>query len=128
MKKQIHIFNRSFSFGISFKSLFASAIIATFPTVALAGPSVGIGYSDIGLSGHSGRPGVTLTAGNLYSNNVVATGAASFARGFYGFHADLGKLIPTGIAGTSFTPYASLGFLNLNYQQAQFTPSGSSSD
>ena len=121
--KNRHIFNRSFAFGISIKALIASAIIATFPAVAIAGPSLGLGYSDIGLSGHSGRPGVTLTAGNLYSNNVVATGAATLASNYYGFHADLGKLIPTGIAGTSFTPYASLGFLNLNYQQAQFTPS-----
>lgn len=113
--KNRHIFNRSFAFGISRKALIAMAILATFPAVAIAGPSVGLGYSNIGLSGHSGRPGVTITAGNLYSNNVVASGSASFARGYYGFNADLGKLIPAG--GVSFEPYVSLGFLNLNYNQ-----------
>ena len=113
--KNRHIFNRSIQFGISRKSLVAMAICATFPAVALAGPSVGIGYGDIGLTGHSGRPGITVTAGNLYSNNVViASGQATFARGYYGLHADLGKLIPT--SGTvTFEPYLSLGFLNLNY-------------
>lgn len=116
MKK--HIFSRSICFGISRRALIAMAITATFPAVALAGPSVGIGYSDIGLTGHSGRPGITVTAGNLYSNNVIASGQATFARGYYGLHADLGKLIPTN--GTvSFEPYISLGFINLNYQQQQ---------
>ena len=115
-----HIFNRSFAFGISPKALIASAIIATFPAVALAGPSVGIGYSDIGLSGHSGRPGVTVTAGNLYSNNVVASGSAALASNYCGFHSDLGKLVPTD--GTvSFEPYVSLGLVNMNYNQ-QFQP------
>lgn len=109
-----HIFNRSIQLGISRKAMVAMAICATFPAVALAGPSVGLGYSNIGLSGHAGRPGVSITAGNLYSNNVVATGSATVARGFYGMNADLGKMIPTG--GTvSFEPYLSLGFLNLNY-------------
>ena len=116
MKK--HIFNRSVQFGISKKALIAMAITATFPALALAGPSLGIGYSDIGLAGHSGRPGVSLSAGNLYSNNVIASGNARIARGYYGFHADLGKLIPTG--GTvSFEPYLSMGFLNLNYNQTE---------
>lgn len=114
MKK--HIFNRTFAFGISRKALVAMAVCATFPVVALAGPSAGLGYSDIGMTGHSGRPGVTVTAGNLYSNRVVASGSASVARGFYSMNASLGKLIPTG--GTvSFEPYISMGFLNLNYQQ-----------
>lgn len=114
--KNRHIFNKSFTFGISRKALVASVIIATFPAVAFAGPSVGLGYSNVGLSGHAGRPGVTLTAGNLYRNNVVASGSVSFARGYYAMNANLGKMIPTG--GTvSFEPYVSLGFLNLNYQQ-----------
>lgn len=126
--KNRHIFNRSIQFGISRKALVAMAIIGTFPAVALAGPSLGIGYTNISLSGHSGRPGVTLSAGNLYKNNVIASGSASFSRGYYGFHADLGKLIPT--SGTvSFEPYLSLGFLNLNYNQAKtgYTSTTSSS-
>ena len=65
MKK--HIGNKTFAFGISRRALIAMAITATFPAVALAGPSVGIGYSNIGMTGHSGRPGVSLSAGNLYS-------------------------------------------------------------
>jgi hypothetical protein len=105
------------------KQIIIAAVLSIAPAIAFAGPSVGIGYSNVGLSGHAGRPGVTITAGNLYSNNVVASGSASVARGLFGFHANLGKLIPTGIAGTSFTPYLSAGFLNLNYQQAHFTPS-----
>ena len=112
-----HIFNRTFAFGISRKALVASAIIATFPAVALAGPSVGLGYSDIGLSGHSGRPGVTVTAGNLYSNNVVASGSASFARGFYSMNASIGKLIPAG--GVSFVPYLGMDFISMNYNQQE---------
>ncbi|OCB03906.1 hypothetical protein BBC27_05790 [Acidithiobacillus ferrivorans] len=93
----------------------AAAVLLIIPAVALAGPSVALGYSDIGLSGHSGRPGVQITAGNLYSNNVVASGGAEFARGYYGFHAELGKMISAG--GVSFTPYVSMGFLSLNYSQ-----------
>ena len=119
--KNRHVFNRSFAFGISRKSIFASVVsVAIFgiPALAVAGPSVGLGYSDIGLSGHAGRPGVTLTAGNLYRNNVVASGSATFARGYYGMNADLGKMVPTG--GTVlFEPYVSLGFLNLNYNQPE---------
>ncbi len=116
MKKQ-HIGNRSFVFGVSHKAILASAICLTFPAIAFAGPSLGIAYSDVGLSGHSGRPGVSISAGNLYSNNVVATGSATFARGFYGVSANLGKLIPAG--GVSFEPYVSLGFLNLNFNQQE---------
>lgn len=96
--------------------IIAAVIAASFiPVVAFAGPSLGIGYSDVGLSGHAGRPGVTLSAGNLYSNNVVASGSASFARGYYQMNASLGKLIPAG--GVSFEPYLSMGFLSLNYNQ-----------
>ena len=102
------------------KQIIIAVVLSLTPLAAFAGPSLGIAYSNVGLSGHSGRPGIQISAGNLYSNNVVATGSATFARGFYGVHADLGKLIPAG--GVSFTPYASLGFLNLNYQQ-QFQPS-----
>ena len=99
------------------KQIIAVAVIASFiPAVAFAGPSVGIAYSNVGLSGHAGRPGVTLTAGNLYSNNVVASGSASFARGFYSMNASLGKLIPTG-GSVSFEPYVGMDFLSLNYNQ-----------
>lgn len=94
-----------------------AVVLAAFPAVALAGPIVGLGYSDIGLSGHSGRPGVTLTAGNLYRNNAVASGSATFARGYYQMDASLGKIIQT--RGTvSFEPYLSAGFLNLNSTQS----------
>jgi hypothetical protein len=112
-----HIFNRSIQFGISRKALVAMAICATFPAVAFAGPSFGLGYSNVGLSGHAGRPGITLTAGNLYRNNVVASGSASFAHGFYSMDASIGKLIPAG--GVSFIPYVGMDFLNLNYSQPQ---------
>jgi hypothetical protein len=115
--KNRHIFNRSIQFGISRKALVAMAIIGTFPAVAMAGPSVGLGYSDIGITGHAGRPGVTLTAGNLYRNNVVASGSATVARGYYGMNAALGKMLPAG--GVSFEPYIGLGFLNLNYNQSE---------
>lgn len=94
------------------------AVLAAFPCVAMAGPVIGLGYSNIGLTGHAGRPGVQISAGNLYPHNVVASGSATFAHGYYGFNADLGKIIPTN--GTvSFEPYASLGFLNLNYNQQE---------
>lgn len=102
------------------KQIIITAAVLSFitPLAAFAGPSVGIAYSNVGLSGHAGRPGVTLSAGNLYSNNVVATGAATIAGNYYGFHADMGKLIPTN--GTvSFEPYASLGLVNMNYRQFQ---------
>ena len=97
------------------KQIVVAAVLSLAPLAAFAGPSLGIGYTNIGLSGHPGRPGVTLTAGNLYSNNVMATGSATLANGYYGFHADLGKLIPAG--GVSFKPYLSMGFLSLNYNQ-----------
>ena len=97
--------------------IIAAAVLAALPAVAFAGPSVGLGYSDVGLSGHSGRPGIQIGAGNLYSNNVVASGSATFARGFYGVSANLGKLIPAG--GVSFEPYVSMGFLNLNFNQQE---------
>ena len=100
------------------KQIITAAILFTIiPAVAVAGPLVGIGYADIGLSGHSGRPGVTVTAGNLYSNNVVASGSASFARGFYSMNVSVGKLIPAG--GVSFVPYLGTDFLNLNYNQQE---------
>lgn len=116
-----HIFNKSFAFGISQKALVAMAIIATFPTVAMAGPSIGLGYSDIGLSGHSGRPGVTIDAGNLYKNAVIASSSATAARGFYSMNASIGKLVPAG--GVSFIPYIGLDFLNINYSQPQLPSS-----
>lgn len=81
-------------------------------------PSVGVGYADIGLTGHSGRPGISINAGNLYNNNVIASGSASFAHGYYGVNADLGKLIHTN--GTvSFEPYLSLGFISMNDNQQE---------
>ena len=101
------------------KKIVAVAVIASFiPAVAFAGPSLGIGYSNVGLSGgHSGRPGVTLTAGNLYSNNVVASGSATLARGYYSMNASIGKLIPAG--GVSFVPYVGMGFISMNYNQQE---------
>ena len=102
------------------KKRIAVAILAVIPAVAMAGPSVGLGYSDIGLSGHSGRPGVTLGAGNLYSNNVLASGSATVAHGYYEVSAEIGKLIPLIPAdGLSFEPFLSLGFVNMNYNQRE---------
>ena len=98
--------------------IIAVAVLAAFPAVALAGPVVGLGYTNIGLSGHSGRPGIQISAGNLYRNNVVASGGATFARGYYQMDAAIGKIIQTR-GSVSFEPYASLGFLNLNYNQQE---------
>lgn len=98
------------------KQIIITAVLSTIiPAVALAGPVVGLGYTDIGLSGHAGRPGIQIFGGNLYPDHVIASGQATFARGYYGFNAELGKLIPAG--GVSFEPYASLGFINLNYNE-----------
>ena len=112
--KNRHVFNRTFAFGISRKAIVASVVsVAIFgiPVLAVAGPSVGIGYSDVGLIGHSGRPGVTLSVGSLSKSNVAAWGSATYARGYYNVNASLGKRIPAG--GVSFTPYVSMGYLNL---------------
>ena len=100
------------------KQIITAAILFTIiPAVSMAGPLVGIGYADIGLSGHSGRPGIGVFAGNKYHNDVIANGKATFASGFYSMNVSIGKLIKAG--GVGFEPYASLGFLNLNYQQQE---------
>lgn len=101
------------------KAMIVSAMLAlmAIPVLAEAGPSVGISYTDMGLSGHAGRPGVSLNAGNVYANDVVADGSASIARGYYQMDMSLGKLIPAD--GLSFEPYLSANFLNLNYNQAE---------
>jgi len=92
------------------------AVIASFiPAVAFAGPSLGIGYSDVGLSGHSGRPGVQIGASNLYSNDVYAAGSAIIASNFYQVQAKLGKRIAA--SGVIVEPYLSAGFINMNYNQ-----------
>ena len=98
--------------------MIVSALLALMaaPALAVAGPSVGIDYTDVGLSGHAGRPGVSLNAGNVYANGVVADGSASIARGYYQMDMSIGKLIPAD--GLSFEPYLSANFLNLNYQQS----------
>lgn len=102
------------------------AALAVTP-VAFAAPYLGIGYTNVGLTGHSGRPGVTLFAGNLYRNNVLASGSASYAHGYYSMNASIGKRIPAG--GVSFEPYISMGFLNLDYNQQEtgYTTTTSSS-
>jgi hypothetical protein len=101
------------------KVMIVSAVLALMaaPVLAEAGPSIGIDYTDMGLSGHAGRPGVSLNAGNVYANGVVADGSASIARGFYQMDMSIGKLIPAD--GLSFEPYVSANFLNLNYNQAE---------
>lgn len=101
------------------KAMIVSAMLAlmAIPVLAEAGPSVGISYTDMGLSGHAGRPGVSLNAGNVYANDVVADGSASIARGYYQMDMSIGKFIPAD--GLSFEPYLSANFLNLNYNQAE---------
>lgn len=102
------------------KTMMVSAVLASLmavPVLAEAGPSVGISYTDMGLSGHAGRPGVSLNAGNVYANGVVADGSASIARGYYQMDMSIGKLIPAD--GLSFEPYLSANFMNLNYNQAE---------
>lgn len=99
------------------QAIITAAVLFSIPTLALAGPVAGIGYSDIGLSGHAGRPGVQFNAGDMYPHDVIASGSASFARGYFSMNADIGKLIQAN--GVAFEPYVSLGFLNLNYTQPQ---------
>ncbi|MHB8249622.1 MAG: hypothetical protein ACYDCX_12165 [Acidithiobacillus sp.] len=101
------------------KTMIISAVLALMavPVLAEAGPSAGISYTDVGISGHAGRPGVSVNLGNVYRGNVVADGSATFARGFYQMDASIGKLIPAD--GLSFEPYVSANFLNLNYNQAE---------
>ena len=94
-----------------------AVVLLVLPTVAMAAPSVGIGYTGVGLSGHNTRPGITLTAGNRYSNDVVASGSATFARSYYQMQTRVAKLIPAG--GVSFEPYLSVGFINMNYHQQE---------
>ena len=100
------------------KGMFVSALLVLMaaPALAAASPTVGISYTDLGLSGHAGRPGVSLNAGSLSNNGVIADGTASIARGYYQMGMSIGKLIPTD--GLSFEPYVSADFLNLNYHQA----------
>ena len=101
------------------KVMTVSALLALMaaPALAMAGPSVGIDYTDMGLSSHAGRPGVSLNIGNVYANGVVADGSASIARGYYQMDMSIGKLIPAD--GLSFEPYLSANFLNLNANQQQ---------
>lgn len=101
------------------KQIIAVSILAALVTApaAFAAPYLGIGYTNVGLTGHSGRPGVTLSAGNLYRDNVLASGSASYARGYYSMAASLGKVIPAD--GVRFEPYVSMGFLNLDYNQSE---------
>ena len=101
------------------KVMIVSVVLALMaaPALAVAGPSVGIDYTDMGLSGHAGRPGVSLNAGNIYANGVVADGSASIARGFYQMNMSIGKIIPAD--GLSFEPYVSANFLSLNYNQQE---------
>ncbi len=98
--------------------LILAAVLAVLPVAAVAGPSVGIGYADVGLSGHAGRPGVQISAGNLYGNQVIASGSAMFARGFYNVNANIGKLIQAD--GLGFEPYAGMGFVSMNYNQSEY--------
>ncbi len=97
------------------KTMIISAVLALMavPVLAEAGPSAGIDYTDVGLSGHAGRPGVSLNLGNVYRDNVVADGSATVARGFYQMGVSIGKLIPAD--GLSFEPYVSADFMNLSY-------------
>lgn len=101
------------------KTMIISAVLALMavPVLAEAGPSAGIDYTDVGLSGHAGRPGASLNLGNVYRDNVVADGSASIARGYYQMDMSIGKLIPAD--GLSFEPYVSADFMNLNYNQAE---------
>lgn len=97
------------------KTMIISAVLALMavPVLAEAGPSAGIDYTDVGLSGHAGRPGVSLNLGNVYRDNVVADGSATVARGFYQMDMSIGKLIPAD--GLEFDPYVSANFMNVNY-------------
>lgn len=101
------------------KTMIVSAVLAltAAPALAFAGPSVGISYTDMGLSGHAGRPGISLNAGNIDAGGVVTDGSVSIARSYYNVNASIGKLIPAD--GLSFEPYLAAGFLNLNYNQQE---------
>ena len=101
------------------KTMIVSTVLAMLavPVLAEAGPSAGIDYTDVGLTGHSGRPGVSLNLGNVYRGGVIIDGSVTIARGFYQMGVSVGKLIPAD--GLSFEPYLSADFLNLNYNQTE---------
>ncbi|OCB02520.1 hypothetical protein BBC27_12830 [Acidithiobacillus ferrivorans] len=88
------------------KQIAVAAVLLTFPALAFAGPSLGIAYSNVGLTGHAGRPGISVGASNLYRNNVYAVGSATCANGFYQVQAKLGKRI--GAGGVVFNPFVSM--------------------
>ncbi|MBU2833024.1 hypothetical protein [Acidithiobacillus ferriphilus] len=97
------------------KAMIISAVLALMavPMLAEAGPSAGISYTDVGISGHAGRPGGSLNLGNVYRGGVVVDGSVTAARGFDQFDVSVGKLIPAD--GLEFDPYASANFMNVNY-------------
>lgn len=100
----------------------APALAVAGPLQALqaataAGPTVGIDYTNVGLHGQAGRPGISLTAGNLYANNVIADGSLTVARGYYQMTTSIGKAIPAD--GVIFEPYLSTGLLSLNSTNTQ---------
>ncbi|MBN6739860.1 hypothetical protein JKG47_04800 [Acidithiobacillus sp. MC6.1] len=116
-----HAGNDAFIYGTRLmkKTLFSLAIASIFaPVVALAAtPVIGLGYSDVGLSGHAGRPGITLSAGQVSRNNVDASGSVTFARSFYHVNADIGKIVPLS-SSFALVPHLGAGFISLNSQQS----------
>ncbi len=92
-----------------------SAVLASLmavPLVASADPSFGIGYSNIDLSGHSSRPGVSVNMGDLLGGGYVANGFATVARSFYQIDASVGKLIAADNNALAFEPFVSANFLH----------------
>ena len=96
--------------------IIVASILALAPAVALAGPSLGIGYTDVGIPGHAGRPGINIESGQEFRDGVVAWGGATLARSFYAVSAHVGKAVPMG-RGLSLVPYAGAGFVSLNEVQ-----------
>lgn len=113
---------------IKIKSAILLATMLAVPTVALAAPTLSLGYDNVGISGHSSRPGVSLLVANIYSNNVVAMGGVSVANNYYNVHADIGDIIPADSNSLYFDPYVSAGFINMNYSAPSYSLAKSTQD
>ncbi|MBU2804354.1 hypothetical protein HF668_04115 [Acidithiobacillus ferridurans] len=112
------------------KILFASVLFALAPAAAFASPAspvVSLGYTGVGLSGHSVRPGFSIDAGQGFKHHIVATGGATIARNFYEVGAGIGKMIPLSSALT-FTPHIRAAFIDDNAAQDVFATAGADLD
>ena len=100
-----------------------AAMTLSVSGLALAGtpvtsPALGLGYTSIGLSGHTAHPGLKLFASQHFANDVRVSGSATFARGFYGMDANVGQFIPLS-RRIALEPLLDAGFLSMNYNRQE---------